>query len=239
VSTQPLTATAGFQPTFTPVRFISWVLPPANGTSSTTATSLGITNVPNANGITTFSTGIAETSSTVPGVPPSGMIIADSVLEERYDDESIITENPVETGSVSNDHAYDLPQELEVTYVWAAASPQAAGQPSFLNVIYALVLALKVGKVLLTVSTGRRLYQKMLLKSISTISDKDTENILQLRLSLRQLILVSTQVITSGQATQAPNSAQLIGAKTMSTSNLGTNTLANGPQFNSGTPTGS
>jgi hypothetical protein len=236
VSTQPLTATAGFQPSFTPVRFISWVLPTNSPTTS--SQSLGITNVPTTSGITTFSTGIAETTS-VPGVPPSGMIIADSVIEERYDDESIITENPVETGSVSNDHAYDLPQELELTYVWAAASPQAAGQPSFLNDIYTLILALKVGKVLLTVSTGRRLYQNMLLKSISTISDKDTENILQLRLSLRQLILVSTQVLTSGQANQAPNSAQLIGAKTMSTSNLGTNTLGNAPQFNSGTPTGS
>ena len=237
MSTQPLTATAGFQPSFTPVRFISWVLPTTSSPGS--ATSLGVTDVTQPGGTFTLATGVAETIQTVPGVPPSGMIIADSVIEERYDDESIITENPVETGSVSNDHAYDLPQELELTYVWAAASPQAAGQPSFLNDIYTLILALKVGKVLLTVSTGRRLYQNMLLKSISTISDKDTENILQLRLSLRQLILVSTQVITSGQATQAPNSAQLIGAKTMSTSNLGTNTLANGPQFNSGTPTGS
>lgn len=236
MSTQPLTATAGFQTTVVPVRFISWVLPGSNGPTS--SQSLGVTNVPSTNGITTFATGVSETSA-VPGVPPSGMIVADSVIEERYDDETIITQNWVETGSVSNDHAYDLPQELDVTYVWSAASPQAAGQMSFLNAMYTQLLALKVGKVLLTVSTGRRLYSNMLIKSLSTISDKDTENILQVRISLSQLILVSTQTFTSGQTTQVPNSQQLIPAKTMNTSPLGTQSLSTGSQFNSGTPTGS
>jgi hypothetical protein len=215
VSTQPLTAIAGFQPntatagtqpSIIPVRFISWVLPPS------------------------------PPNPQPPGVPTSGTITADSVLEERYDDESIITENPVETGSVTNDHAYDLPQELDVTYVWSAASPQAGGQVSFLNTMYAQFLALKQGKVLLTVSTGRRLYQNLLIKSISTISDKDTENILQLRLSLRQLILTTTQTVSTGQ-TQA--SQQLIPAKTMPTQNSGTLSLAPATNFNAGTPTGS
>jgi hypothetical protein len=206
VSTQPLTATAGFQPNVIPSRFISWVLP---------------------------------TNTQVAGVPPSGTIVGDSVIEERYDDESIITENPVETGSVSNDHAYDLPQELDVTYVWSAASPQGNGQLSFLNGMYTQFLALKTGKVLLTVSTGRRLYQNMLIKAISTISDRDTENILNLRLSLRQLILVSTQVLTSGQANQTQASQQIIPAKTMPVLNGGTQSLAPGSSFNAGTPTGS
>jgi len=236
VSTQPLTATAGFQTTVVPVRFISWVLPASNGPTS--SQSLGVTNVPSTNGITTFATGVSETSA-VPGVPPSGMIVADSVLDERYEDDSIITENPVETGSVSNDHAYDLPQEFDTTYVWSAASPQAGGQISFLNQMYVQLLALKTGKVVVSISTGRRLYQNMLIKSLSTISDKDTENILQLRISFRQLILVSTQVLTSGQSIQASNSQQLIPAKTMNTSPLGTQSLSNGSQFNPGTPTGS
>jgi hypothetical protein len=216
VSTQPLTAfaqpqtaTAGFQPTIIPVRFISWVLPPSPPNPQPS------------------------------GVPPSGTITADSVIEERYDDESIITENPVETGSITSDHAYDLPQELDVTYAWSAASPQAGGQSSFLNQLYDQVLALKQGKVLLTVSTGRRLYQNLLIKSISTISDRDTENILQLRLSLRQLILTTTQTVTTGQANQTQASQQLIPAKTMPTQNSGTVSLAPATNFNSGTPTGS
>ena len=54
-----------------------------------------------------------------------GVLFPDTVLEERHDDESVITENPVENGSVTSDHAYDLPQELEISCVWSSGSKQA------------------------------------------------------------------------------------------------------------------
>jgi hypothetical protein len=162
-----------------------------------------------------------------------GIITADAVLEERHEDESVITENPVESGSVTNDHAYDLPQNLDVVYVWSAASPQNQGQYSFLNTMYQQFLTLKSAKILLAVVTGKRPYQNLLIKGLSTITDKDSENILQIRISLRQLLLTVTQAVTISSA-----ALHTIPAKTMPTINRGNVSLAPGSNFNSGTPNG-
>jgi hypothetical protein len=163
-----------------------------------------------------------------------GVIVADAVIEERSDDESVITENPVENGSVTNDHAYDLPQLLDLTYAWAAGSPQAQGQTSFLNNMYAQFLTLKQGKVLLGVITGDRQYQNMLVKGLSRTKDKDTENVLLLRISLKQLLLTSTQTVTIAPATQ-----QSQPQNTMPTTNSGVVSLQPAPNYNAGTATGS
>jgi hypothetical protein len=162
-----------------------------------------------------------------------GIITADAVLEERSDDESIITENPVETGSVTNDHAFDLPQDLELTYVWSAASPQNNGQYSFLNTMYQQFLTLKQAKILLAVVTGKRPYQNMLIKGISQTTNKDSENILMLRITLKQLLLAVTSSVTISSASQ-----QSIPAKTMPTINGGAVSLGPATNFNSGNPGG-
>jgi uncharacterized membrane protein len=174
--------------------------------------------------------------ATVPPAPAfqAGMIIADAVLEERHDDESIITENPVEIGSVTNDHAYDLPQDLDLIYVWSAGSPQANQQTSFLNQMYRQFLDLKQAKILLAITTGRRAYQNMLIKGLSVITDKDSENILQIRIAVRQLILVIVQTVNVSSAAQ-----QTIPAKTQPTKHLGNVQPVTGTNFNSGNPAGS
>jgi hypothetical protein len=143
------------------------------------------------------------------------------VIEERSDDESVITENPVENGSVTNDHAYDLPQQLELTYAWAGGSPQANGSTSFLNTMYAQFLTLKQAKVLLFVMTGKRPYANMLIKGLAVTTDKDTENVLVIRVSLQQLLLTSTTVIPT---VQVPTSD--------ATSNIGSLSLQPAPNYN-------
>jgi len=158
-----------------------------------------------------------------------GTIIADAVIEERSDDETVITENPVEFGSVTNDHAYDLPQELELTYAWAGGSSQAQGQSSFLNTTYAKLLNLKQAKILLSVVTGKRQYQNMLIKGLSQTTDKDTENILLIRITLKQLLLTMTQTVSISSAAQ-----QSMPQKTMPTINGGTVALQPGSNYNPG-----
>jgi hypothetical protein len=172
---------------------------------------------------------ITWVTTTLPNgtVIQGGTITADAVIEERSDDESVITENPVENGSVTNDHAYDLPQELELTYAWSAGSSQANGQISFLNSMYQQVLTLKQGKVLLAVVTGKRFYQNLLIKGISQTTDKDTENILVLRIALKQLLLTTTQTVTIASASQ-----QAMPQKTMPTQNVGVLGLQPASNFN-------
>ena len=157
-----------------------------------------------------------------------GVLFADTVMEERHDDDSVITENPVEIGSVTNDHAYDLPQDLEVVAVWDPAR-QANGQPGFLESIYQQLLNLKQAKIMLNVVTGKRSYQNLLLKNISETTDRDTENILMVRLTFKQLILTFTQTVTITSAAQ-----QTQPQKTMPTINNGTVSLQPGNNFNAG-----
>jgi hypothetical protein len=179
---------------------------------------------------------ISWSTTTLPNgtVIQAGMIVPDASVEERHDDDSVITENPVENGSVVNDHAYDLPQEVDLTYAWSSSSPQANGNFSFLNQMYAQLLTLKSAKVLLNIVTGKRQYQNALIKNLSETTDKDTENILLIRIGIRQLLLAVTQTVTIPPASQ-----QAMPQKTMPTTNVGTVPLTPGTNFNSGTPTGS
>jgi hypothetical protein len=164
------------------------------------------------------------------GTFPGGALFPDTVLEERHDDESIITENPVEIGSVTNDHAYDLPQELELTYVWSPASKNNINKTeSFLNDWYMLLLNLKQAKILVTVVTGKRQYDNMLIKGLSETTDANTENVLMIRIALRQLILAITQTVSISSAAQ-----QSLPQKTAPTINSGNVSLGSGQNFNGG-----
>lgn len=146
-----------------------------------------------------------------------GGLVADCVLEEQHVDRSVITEHPVEDGSVVADHAYDLPAELMLTYGWSMNSSQNPDSPSVFNVpgqvitslkafaggtstflrdIYEKLRALKSAASPLTVYTGKRTYNNMLIESISISTDMKTENALVARVLLREVIIVSTQVFT-------------------------------------------
>ncbi len=52
-----------------------------------------------------------------------GTFVADCVVEERHDDSWVITEHPVEQGSVISDHIYKLPATVTLSYLWSMASP--------------------------------------------------------------------------------------------------------------------
>lgn len=165
----------------------------------------------------------------------AGTIIADAVVEERSDDSSIITENPVENGSVTSDHAYDNPAELELTYVWAPGGKQNKQRdPSFLNGIYQQLLSLRATKALFSVVTGKRQYKNMLFKNLSSTTDEKSENILMIRMACKELLLTITQTVTLSNSAQ-----QSLPQKTSSPINQGNVSLGPGSNFNPGTPTGS
>lgn len=75
--------------------------------------------------------------------------------------------------------------------------------------IYSDMLALQARRELLDVYTGKRLYKNMLVKSIVEKTDKDTENLLLLTITLREILVVSTQTISLAEAVVSPNSKDL------------------------------
>ena len=166
-------------------------------------------------------------------VPPAfslrsiGSIQADVTFEERHEDTLTITDHPVEQGAVISDHAYLNPVTLEIkigfrpkTGVMAAINLLTSGGVPYLNQVYQNVLALQKNRVLNVIMTGKRLYANMLVERIACVTDKDTENVLMLTLSCRQLIIVQTQAVTF-----APDSNMASPQKTGAVQNLGQKSL--------------
>lgn len=164
-----------------------------------------------------------------------GMIIPDCTVLERGEDDSVITETPVETGSVSNDHKYDLPPELEQEFAFSpGSSGNTARSSDYLDQIYQKLLNLKSAAIFLTVVTGKRTYQNLLIKTVVQTTDAKTENILSVKVSYKALILAQTQTVSISSSAVQTNPG-----KTATTVNTGTVNLGNAPNFNSGNPTGS
>lgn len=163
---------------------------------------------------------ISSTSETV--------LIADAVVEEEHEDELVITEHPVQVGATISDHAYKLPSRLGLEYGWAMGSPQnATRDPSFLNNIYKQLLGLMNSRILCEVNTGKRIYKNMLIQRIIENTNKETENVLLLRVSLQEIIMANTQSVPL-----TPAAVQALPQKTAPTQNQGFASLLPGSTFN-------
>lgn len=121
-----------------------------------------------------------------PGIIRSiGSFQATVTVREQHHDDMTITSHPVERGAAISDHAFKNPAKLTVECL-AAASAQS------LTDIYQRLIILMQSASLLTVQTGKRLYQNMLIQSLSVTTDPATENILSINTQLQEVILVDT-----------------------------------------------
>lgn len=135
-----------------------------------------------------------------------GGIIPDVVVEEVHTDTLTITDHPVEQGAEITDHAFKNPAELTMRIGWSASSLALGGvisgivNGSLLKTkiktvrdMYEDLLKLQASRKVFDVSTGKRLYKSMLIKSISTVTDQSTENALIVTVTLREVIIVQTK----------------------------------------------
>lgn len=151
-----------------------------------------------------------------------GQMTAQVTIRETHTDELEITDHPIEVGSVISDHAFMRPCELVVECGWSnsptdygilsgllapvlgtvqsLASLIAGGGVSQVKAVYDQFLAMQSQRVPFSVQTGKRIYDNMLVKSLRVVTDKTSENSLMVTAVLRQVILVSTQVVSVGAA---------------------------------------
>lgn len=153
-----------------------------------------------------------------------GALVADAVLEEFHEDELVLTDHPIQYGSVITDHAFRLPSKVTLTYGWsqspaslAAAretvdsvvrgvqtSDTLAGVVNTLygtgriNSYYDRLRAFQTQREVFSIITGRRKYDNMMLISLSLVTDKDTENAMIVRAVCREVQFADTQVSTYG-----------------------------------------
>lgn len=158
-----------------------------------------------------------------------GGFIADVTVEERHTDRLEITKHPVEQGAAVTDHSYKQPAQVTILAGWSNSSPEALGNPGYVIGLYNSFLALQASRQLITVVTGKRLYQSMLIASLLLTTDQEHENAMLLTVECQELIIATTQTVSVPSSGNMQN-PQINGA----TQNAGTQSaIPNPPSYNS------
>lgn len=177
---------------------------------------------------------------------------AQVTLEEVHTDELEITDHPVEQGAAITDHAFHRPAEVRIECGWSnspgdssllgslgsAITGTIGGIQSLLTGnsvsqvkdIYARLIELQLERVPFTVYTGKRVYRNMLVKTLSTTTDKDSENILVVKATFREVIIVATS--TTSSSVEADPDDQEDPEDTEPTSDEGTEQLDESTSYN-------
>jgi len=148
-----------------------------------------------------------------------GIFIPDVVIKEKHTDTLEITEHPVErpTGNGAGfvtDHAFRRPSEVVIDVGFSGggslldfANTSALGLSRGIspNDTYQSLLDLQRSRTPFNVITGKRSYSNMLIRSLDVTTERPTENVLMATLTLRELIISSTnqkQVASKEDMTQ-------------------------------------
>lgn len=131
-------------------------------------------------------------------------LFADVTIEEKHKDEIQITEHPTEIGSPMADHAYKIPPEVSMTVAWSESAGRLNGAvgntllsgPTGLVAVYETLQQLQKSFVRLVVSTGKRLYTNMLIKSLACTTDPATEHVLMIEITFKKVFIVKTAETT-------------------------------------------
>lgn len=156
-----------------------------------------------------------------------GAIQAQCTLEERHQDDLVITDHPVEQGAQITDHAYKRPAEVSLRYGWNGAglaqlvgsiNPLQPDLPNGDSIVdtYQKLLELQASRIPFEILTGKRRYSNMLIKSLATTTDEKTENVLFINATCREVLIVQTQATTL-----PPKTSQKTPKKTAGTSKAG------------------
>uniref|UniRef100_A0A3B0M200 Dit-like phage tail protein N-terminal domain-containing protein n=1 Tax=Arsenophonus endosymbiont of Trialeurodes vaporariorum TaxID=235567 RepID=A0A3B0M200_9GAMM len=131
-----------------------------------------------------------------------GLLMPDVVISEKHHDTLEITDHPVELGAKIADHAYKRPAEVTMEVGFSSGGSlldfrdtRQVGIELGLSApeIYQQILALQASRQPFDVITGKRKYQNMLIRAIEVTTDKHTETVLMVILTLRELNITQTQ----------------------------------------------
>jgi len=132
-----------------------------------------------------------------------GSIKVQVVINENTNDTLTVTKQPVQQGASIGDHSYLEPTALSMSIYFNdnslenLFSSQTLSNPvgtlnnsNGLAKIYASLLTLQSSRVPFTVVTPKRVYQTMLMTTLSQTTDKQTENCLKIDCTFQQIIIV-------------------------------------------------
>ena len=162
-----------------------------------------------------------------------GSFTANVTISERHNDELEITQHPVEQGASIADHAFKRPARVLIECGYSNSGFDAGFDPNYVKEQYNNFLNLQASRQPFQITTGKRLYTNMLIRSLDCTTDHKTENALLLRVDCQQILIAQTQVVTIPDSSVMANPQ-----KTGATQNTGTQQLAPGTNFNAGAAAG-
>ncbi|MNO26505.1 hypothetical protein D3C76_163590 [compost metagenome] len=133
-------------------------------------------------------------------------------IDETGEDELEITEHPVQDGTEITDHAYLKSATLNLSVQFVEGETFVP-----LDETYRAMLELQKSRVPFDVVTGKRVYTNMLFKSLRQTTDKNTDNVLAIQATLREIKIVPVVVTTV-----PPRDKQATPGKTGATQRAGT-----------------
>lgn len=128
------------------------------------------------------------------GANNQGLLIPDCAVEEAHTDALTLTRNPVQRGARITDHAYKEQPEVVLRWAWSnSATVNLLGSETYARQMYEAVLALQVAATPFTLSTGKRLYNNMMITLVRLLTDSGTEYAAPLEITCTEVLLVDTQ----------------------------------------------
>lgn len=154
-------------------------------------------------------------------------IVTSEVIEENSD----VSEHPIEDGSVIADHITDQPISVTINCAWAEEWSNGFS----VKAMYSQILALRDSREPFTVKLGKRVIDNMVFTSITNNTDADSEFVLNLAISLRQVKIVSVKKVeiqTNSSTTQktGKKTASPVSDKSNTKTNVESASAANSPQ---------
>lgn len=167
------------------------------------------------------------------GQPVSNSIYPQIVSDEAHDDELQITQHPVEFGAAITDHAFKLPARVQIRAAWSYAAEglallvPIATDASYLGSLYSTLVSLQSQRTRVSLVTGKRTYDNMLLRSLRVTTNQQTENTLSIIADFQEILIATTQVVSV-----PPASVMSSPQTTAATINQGQTSLSPGNKIN-------
>lgn len=145
------------------------------------------------------------------------------VVDERTTDTLTVTKQPVQQGASITDNAYLEPTVFTSTAYFkdntlslSGLSNSLTSPQTGLTKLYQALLDLQASFTPFNIVTPKRVYQNMLMTSLTQNTDKNTENCLSVAMSFQQVIIVSVSTVA------VPRTHQSNAATTGATQSAGT-----------------
>lgn len=150
---------------------------------------------------------------------PTEFLQVEATLEEVHTETASTTDHPVEDGADITDHIRRNPTELSIKgivsnhpiVVLASIRAQPSipgGDPSTrAEDAHGWLIENKDQGRLLTVGTTLRTYENMAITGLSVVRDKDRSNVVELDLSLREIVIATTEQVAPPVATNTSRNA--------------------------------